>query len=219
MLSLRLRGRDLWTLLYKAIVIKFLATFEYIFIIFLLIFLLDFIVVTINLIQLLAAILIRINYLSIYHIAPLEFATFRANPDLCVVIHLEQYLTATATFWGTHVLLRYVKPHKPVSNTTIGKWMKLVLKALTSLSKFCWERMSSVRISFYVPSLLFGPWRLSEFTLSGPLYRSKVCRRIHWAILWVNHCVIVLFVSWCRPGVVCRVQKVVAIGLLVSVLS
>ena len=44
---------------------KFLATFEYIFIIYLLIFLLDFIVVTINLIQLLAAILIRINYVTL----------------------------------------------------------------------------------------------------------------------------------------------------------
>ena len=65
-MSLWLRRRDLRTLLCIAIVIKFLATFEYIFIIFLLIFLLDFIVVKINLIQLLAAILIRINYLSIY---------------------------------------------------------------------------------------------------------------------------------------------------------
>ena len=57
-MSLWLRRRDLRTLLYIAIVIKFLASFEYIFIIFLLIFLLDFIVATINLIQLLAAILI-----------------------------------------------------------------------------------------------------------------------------------------------------------------
>ena len=40
--------------------------------------------------------------------------------------------------------------------------------ALTSLSEFCWERMSFVGISFYVLSLLFGPCRLSEFTLLGP---------------------------------------------------
>ena len=57
--------RDLRTHLYIATVIKFLATYVYIFLIFFLIFLLDFIVVTINLIQLLAAILIRIIYLSI----------------------------------------------------------------------------------------------------------------------------------------------------------
>ena len=49
-----------------ATVIKLLATYVYIFLIFFLIFLLDFIIVTINLIQLLAVILIRINYLSIY---------------------------------------------------------------------------------------------------------------------------------------------------------
>ena len=65
-MSLLLRQRDLRTLLYIATVIKFLATFEYTFIIFLRIFLLDSIVVMINVIQLLGAILIRINYLSIY---------------------------------------------------------------------------------------------------------------------------------------------------------
>ena len=63
---LRLRRRDLRTHLYIATVIKFLATYVYIFLIFFLIFLLDLIIVTINLVQLLAAILIRINYLSIY---------------------------------------------------------------------------------------------------------------------------------------------------------
>ena len=65
-MSLWLRRRDLRTHLYIATVIKFLATYVYIFLIFFLIFLLDVIIVTINLIQLLAAIVIRINYLSIY---------------------------------------------------------------------------------------------------------------------------------------------------------
>ena len=67
-MSLWLRRRDLRTHLYNiiVIVIKFLATYVYIFLIFFLIFLFDFIILTINLIQLLAAILIRINYLSIY---------------------------------------------------------------------------------------------------------------------------------------------------------
>ena len=65
-MSLWLRRRDLRTHLYIATVIKFLATYVYIFPIFFLIFLLDFIIVMINLIQLLYAILIRINYLSIY---------------------------------------------------------------------------------------------------------------------------------------------------------
>ena len=64
-MSLWLR-RDLRKHLYIATVIKFLATYVYIFLIFFsYVFFLDFIALTINLIQLLAAILIRINYLSI----------------------------------------------------------------------------------------------------------------------------------------------------------
>ena len=83
-MSLWLRRRDLRTLLYIAIVIKFLATFEYTFILFLLIFLLDSIVVMINLIQLLAAILIRINYLSIYLSISQHFFTFKIKKKLMI---------------------------------------------------------------------------------------------------------------------------------------
>ena len=54
------------TFIYIAAVIKSLATYVHIFLLFFLIFLLHFITVTINLIQFLAEILIRINYLSIY---------------------------------------------------------------------------------------------------------------------------------------------------------
>ena len=43
------------------------------------------------------------------------------------------------------------------------------LSALPSLSQFVWGRLSIVKISFYVLLLLFGPSRLSEFTLAGPL--------------------------------------------------
>ena len=64
LMSLWLRRRDLRTHLYIAAVIKPLATYVYIFLLFFLIFLLHFITITINLIQLLAEILIRINYLS-----------------------------------------------------------------------------------------------------------------------------------------------------------
>ena len=59
LMSLWLRRGDLRTHLYTATVIKFLATYVYIFPIFFLIFFSDFITVTINLTQLLAAILIR----------------------------------------------------------------------------------------------------------------------------------------------------------------
>ena len=45
-----------------------------------------------------------------------------------------------------------------------------LLSALPSLLQFGWGRLSLVAISFYVLLLLFGPCRLSEFTLAGPLY-------------------------------------------------
>ena len=44
-----------------------------------------------------------------------------------------------------------------------------LLSALLSLLQFGRGRLSLVAISFYALSLLFGPCRLSEFTLAGPL--------------------------------------------------
>ena len=44
-----------------------------------------------------------------------------------------------------------------------------LLSALLSLSQFGQARLSLVEISFYALSLIFGPCRLSEFTLAGPL--------------------------------------------------
>ena len=44
-----------------------------------------------------------------------------------------------------------------------------LLPALQSLSQFGRGRLSLVAISFYALSLLFGPCRLSEFTLVGAL--------------------------------------------------
>ena len=43
-----------------------------------------------------------------------------------------------------------------------------LLSVLLSLSQFGRGRLSLVMISFYALSLLFGPCRLSEFTLAGP---------------------------------------------------
>ena len=44
-----------------------------------------------------------------------------------------------------------------------------LLSALPSLSQFGRGRLSLVAISFYALSLLFGPCRLSELTLAGPV--------------------------------------------------
>ena len=64
----------------------------------------------------------------------------------------------------------------PMSPVWILKCLVLVfinacrlLSALLSLSQFGRGRLSLVAISFYTLSLLFGPCRLSELTLAGPV--------------------------------------------------
>ena len=64
------------------------------------------------------------------HLDPIELIAFESDINLCVVTHLYQYLAKTETLRGptTQLLISYVKPHKAVSNTTIGKWSKSVLR-------------------------------------------------------------------------------------------
>ena len=52
-----------------------------------------------------------------------------------------------------------------VINNLTGDWSPLL-----SMAQFGCGRLSLVMISFYALLLLFGPCRLSEFTLAGPLY-------------------------------------------------
>ena len=53
-----------------------------------------------------------------------------------------------------------------------------MLVAYCRLCRHCRGRLSLVVISFYALSLLFGPCRLSEFTLSGPRYTAGFCDSI-----------------------------------------
>lgn len=64
------------------------------------------------------------------HLAPIELTAFDPDISLCVVTHLDQYLAKTEKLRGatSQLLISYVKPHKAVSNTTISKWCKTVLK-------------------------------------------------------------------------------------------
>ena len=56
----------------------------------------------------------------------------------------------------------------------VGVYKRLsLIAALPSLSQFGRGRLSLVAISFYALSLLFGPCRLSEFTLVGPHVLDK----------------------------------------------
>ena len=64
------------------------------------------------------------------HLEPIELTAFEPDINLCVVTYLNQYLVKTENLRGStsQLLISYVKPHKAVSNTTIGKWCKSVLK-------------------------------------------------------------------------------------------
>ena len=53
------------------------------------------------------------------------------------------------------------------SRVGVYKRLSLIVGFATTVA-ICWRRMSLVAISFYALSLLFGPCRLSEFTLAGP---------------------------------------------------
>ena len=72
-----------------------------------------------------------------------------------------------------------------------------LLSALPSLSQLGWGRLSVVAISFYALSLLFGPCRLSEFTLAGPLIYFCVAQ---WVLFIVLSIFCIMSVGdWTRP--------------------
>ena len=64
------------------------------------------------------------------HLAPIELEAYNEDEKVCVVSHLRQYLTKTAPIRGecSKLLISYIKPHKSVCNSTVGKWVKSILK-------------------------------------------------------------------------------------------
>ena len=61
-------------------------------------------------------------------LAPVEFKRYD-NEDLCVIATLKEYLQRTKTLRCGHssLFLAYLKPHKPVTASTIGRWVKFVM--------------------------------------------------------------------------------------------
>lgn len=59
-----------------------------------------------------------------------SFKSMSNFPFSFLTLSLDQYLIKTEQLRGStsKLLISYVKPHKAVSNTTIGKWCKSVLK-------------------------------------------------------------------------------------------
>ena len=65
-----------------------------------------------------------------YHLPPIELKTFK-DSELCVIAHLKQYIKMTAPFRNTgtkQLLLSFVRPHKPISTTTLSRWCVTVMK-------------------------------------------------------------------------------------------
>ena len=62
------------------------------------------------------------------HIAPIEILPYPADGKLCPVAHIREYISQTQTLrQHQQLLVSYQKPHKAVSNATIGRWVKTTL--------------------------------------------------------------------------------------------
>ncbi|KAL9962673.1 hypothetical protein ACROYT_G031795 [Oculina patagonica] len=63
------------------------------------------------------------------HLDPIEILAYTADPRLCPVTHVKQYIVTTqALRQTTTLLISYTKPHKAVTNSTIARWVKSILK-------------------------------------------------------------------------------------------
>lgn len=65
------------------------------------------------------------------HQKPVELVAFDANPSLCIVRIMKEYLSRTKDYrrvnHTTNLLLSFQKPFRPVSRDTISRWIKIVL--------------------------------------------------------------------------------------------
>ena len=63
------------------------------------------------------------------HLEPIELVAYKQDESLCVVSHVTHYLHMTKELRGQNCqfVISFIKPHNPVSNSTIGKWVKSIL--------------------------------------------------------------------------------------------
>ena len=64
------------------------------------------------------------------HLQPIELIAYNQDRTLCIVSHLQTYLTHTQPLRGQNskLLISYAKPYKLVAISTVSKWAKAVLK-------------------------------------------------------------------------------------------
>ena len=63
------------------------------------------------------------------HIKSLEYFAFEEDEQLCVISNLNAYLARTKPLRKQYsqLLISYVKPNKPVAQSTVARWIKSVL--------------------------------------------------------------------------------------------
>jgi hypothetical protein len=73
-----------------------------------------------------------------HHVKPLEFMAYPKETTLCILTHIREYISRTASIRKCQqLLISYVKPNGPVSKDTISRWCKAVLgTAGVDISKF-----------------------------------------------------------------------------------
>ena len=67
-----------------------------------------------------------------HHLPLLELKAYK-DVELCIVSHLRQYIKLTENLRkcdDKQLLLSYVKPHKPISTTTLSRWCVRIMKEL-----------------------------------------------------------------------------------------
>ena len=68
------------------------------------------------------------NTTPTFHPDPLEFLVLKEDPEICVVTHLNHYISLTENLRKDQTLLVSHKTFTSVTSSTIGKWVKEVLK-------------------------------------------------------------------------------------------
>ena len=78
------------------------------------------------------------------HLQPIELIAYDQDKTLCVVSHLQTYLTYTQPLRGQYskLLISYAKPHVPVTISTVSKWARAVLKE-AGVDITCYSRNSA----------------------------------------------------------------------------
>ena len=63
------------------------------------------------------------------HLAPIEIRPFAPDFCLCSVTYTKHYITKTHSLRSNpRLLISYTKPHKPVTNSTVARWIRSTLQ-------------------------------------------------------------------------------------------